>query len=89
MKKLISLILAIALVLSLGACAAKEPTAEPDTDEPGKTDVKTPADYSDRKDKTGVLDSNRLAGFGCGSAAAGATVPSEPTSKYLSSPPSS
>ena len=53
MKKLISLILAIALVLSLGACAAKEPTAEPDTDEPGKTDVKTPADYSDRKDKTG------------------------------------
>ncbi len=53
MKKLISLILAIALVLSLGACAAKEPTAEPDTDEPGKTDAKTPADYSDRKDKTG------------------------------------
>lgn len=53
MKKLISLLLILALVLSLGACAKQEPGVNPEPDKPGKTDVKTPADYSDRKDKTG------------------------------------
>ncbi|MBQ1702852.1 MAG: hypothetical protein II021_00085, partial [Oscillospiraceae bacterium] len=53
MKKLISLLLILALVLSLGACAKQEPAVNPEPDKPGKTDVKTPADYSDRKDKTG------------------------------------
>ena len=55
MKKLISLLLILALVLSLGACAKQEPAVNPEPDKPGKTDVKTPADYSDRKDKTGSL----------------------------------